>query len=100
MQITKDGTLVVGLRSIPQMALVDTETLAVRHVTFQGFGISGHQWLRRTGATRSSRSRARSTIRPGAIGQVDNRSGAVVKTWEYPYGPLPHGVFFDRKVLR
>jgi hypothetical protein len=46
MQITGDGkTLVVGLRSVPQMALVDTDTLAVRHVTFQGFGISGHQWL-------------------------------------------------------
>ena len=100
MQLTNDGTLVVGLRSIPQMALMDTETLAVRPVTFVGYGISGHQWLSPGGRYTFIALESTVTIRPGAIAQVDNRSGVVVKTWDYPYGPWPHGVFFDRKVLR
>ena len=40
------------------------------------------------------------TIRPGAIALVDNRSAEVVRTWDYPSGPWPHGLVFDRKVLR
>lgn len=100
MQLTKDGTLVVGLRSVPQLALMDTKTLSVRPVTFLGYGISGHQWLSPGGRYTFIALESTSTLQPGAIAQVDNRSGAVVKTWDYPYGPQPHGVFFDRKVLR
>jgi hypothetical protein len=37
LRMTNDGkTLVVGLRSIPQMALMDTETLSVRSVHVSG----------------------------------------------------------------
>ena len=101
LQITGDGkTLVVGLRSIPQMALVDTETLAVRHVTFQGFGISGHQWLSPNGRYTFIALESAVTTQPGAIGVVDNDSGDVLATWEYPGGPFPHGVFYEPQVLR
>jgi hypothetical protein len=37
---------------------------------------------------------------PGAIGVVDNRSGAILDTWPYPGGPWPHGVFYEPQVLR
>jgi DNA-binding beta-propeller fold protein YncE len=101
MQITGDGqTLVVGLRSVPQMALVDTETLAVRHVTFQGYGISGHQWLSPNGRFTFIALESAVTTQPGAIGVVDNGSGEILATWEYPGGPFPHGVFYEPQVLR
>ena len=101
MQLTRDRkTLVVGLRSIPQMALMDTRTLEVRHVTFAGYGISGHQWLTPDGRYTFIALENTVTIRPGAIAMVDNRSGEVLRTWTYPSGPWPHGLVFDRKVLR
>jgi DNA-binding beta-propeller fold protein YncE len=101
MQLTRDGkTLVVGLRAIPQMALLDTKTLSVRPVTFMGYGISGHQWLSPNGRLTYIALESAVTSRPGAIGVVDNRSGDVIDTWEYPGGPWPHGVYFDREVLR
>jgi DNA-binding beta-propeller fold protein YncE len=101
MQLTRDRkTLVVGLRAIPQMALMDTRTLEVRPVTFSGYGISGHQDLTRDGRFTFIALESTVTIRPGAIGMVDNRSGEVVRTWDYPSGPWPHGLVFDRKVLR
>src|SRR4029453_10783562 len=50
LQMTNDGkTLVVGLRSVPQMALMDTATLDVRWMTFADYGISGHEWLSANG---------------------------------------------------
>ena len=101
LQITGDGkTLVVGLRSVPQMALVDTETLAVRHVTFQGYGISGHQWLSPNGRYTFIALESAVTTAPGAIAVVDNEAGEVLATWEYPGGPFPHGVFYEPQVLR
>jgi DNA-binding beta-propeller fold protein YncE len=101
MQLTRDGkTLVVGLRAIPQMALMDTRSLEVRPVTFAGYGISGHQWLTPDGRYTFIALESTVTIRPGAIATVDNRSGEVVRTWDYPSGPWPHGLVFDRKVLR
>jgi DNA-binding beta-propeller fold protein YncE len=101
MRLTNDGrTLVVGLRSIPQMALMDTRTLSVRPITFMGYGISGHQWLSPNGHLTYIALESAVTTRPGAIAVVDNRSGDVLDTWEYPGGPLPHGVYFDRQVLR
>ena len=101
MQLTRDGkTLVVGLRAIPQMALLDTRTLSVRPVTFMGYGISGHQSLSPNGRLTYIALESAVTSRPGAIGVVDNRSGDVIDTWEYPGGPWPHGVYFDRQVLR
>ena len=50
LQLSNDGsTLVVGLRGTPQLAFMDTETLAVRPVTVAGHGISGHEWLSANG---------------------------------------------------
>jgi YVTN family beta-propeller protein len=101
MQLTRDRkTLVVGLRSIPQMALLDTRTLAVRHVSFAGYGISGHQWLSRDGRITFIALESAVTTDPGAIAVVNNRSGELIKTWPYPFGPWPHGVYYDRKELR
>lgn len=103
MQITNDGkTLVVGLRSIPQMALMDTETLEVRFVTFPGFGISGHEWLSANGKFTFIALEALVPVATahGAIAVVDNDSGTVLDMWEYPGGPQPHGVFYEPQVLR
>jgi DNA-binding beta-propeller fold protein YncE len=101
MQLTRDRkTLVVGLRAIPQLALMDTRMFAVRPVTFTGYGISGHQWLTPDGRYTFIALESTVTIRPGAIAMVDNRSGDVLRTWDYPSGPWPHGLVFDRKVLR
>jgi DNA-binding beta-propeller fold protein YncE len=101
MQLTNDGkTLVVGLRGVPQMALMDTDTLAVRKVTFNGYGISGHQWLSADGKYTFIALEAAVTNRPGAIGVVENHSGDVAAVWPYPGGPWPHGVFYEPQVLR
>jgi hypothetical protein len=101
LQMTNDGsTLVVGLRSLPQMALMDTETLDVRPVTFPGWSISGHEWLSANGKYTFIALESPSTIRPGGIGVVDNESAEALTVWTYPGGPWPHGVFFEPRVLR
>ncbi len=101
MQISNDGkTLVVGLRSVPQMALMETESREVRHVTFTGYGISGHQALSANGKFTFIALESLVTNRPGAIAVVDNESAEVVDTYDYPGGPLPHGVFYEPQVLR
>jgi hypothetical protein len=99
--VTNDGkTLVVGLRSIPQLALMDTETLSVRFVTFPGFGISGHEWLSANGKYTFVALENTSVGQPGAIAVVDNDAGAILDNWTYPGGPWPHGVFYEPQVLR
>jgi DNA-binding beta-propeller fold protein YncE len=101
MRLTPDGkTLVVGLRGIPQMALMSTETYAVRQVTFQGYGISGHQWLSANGKYTFIALESADTSRPGGIGVVDNDTAEVLDIWKYPGGPWPHGVFYEPQVLR
>jgi DNA-binding beta-propeller fold protein YncE len=101
LQLTNDGrTLVVGLRSIPQMALMDTATLDVRHIVFPGYSISGHEWLSANGVYTLIALESANTGLPGAIAVVNNRSGEIVDTWTYPGGPWPHGVFFEPEVLR
>ncbi len=73
LQMTNDGkTLVVGLRSIPQLALMDTETLSVRFVTFPGYGISGHEWLSANGKYTFVALESTSVGQPGAIAVRDN----------------------------
>ena len=99
MQLTHDGTLVVGLRSTPQLALLDTDTLAVRHVAFQGYGISGHQWVSRDGRLTYVALEALTPAFPGAIAVVENATGAVLDTWPYPAGPWPHGVVYEPATL-
>jgi DNA-binding beta-propeller fold protein YncE len=102
MQITNDGnTLVVGLRSVPsQMALMDTETLDVRFVTFPDYSISGHEWLSANSKYTFIALESKDTTTPGAIGVVDNDSGRILDIWPYPGGPWPHGVFYEPQVLR
>jgi DNA-binding beta-propeller fold protein YncE len=101
MQLTTDGkTLVVGLRGIPQMALMDTDTRAVRKVTFNGYAISGHQWLSPDGRYTYIALESAVTNRPGAIGVVENSSANIVATWTYPGGPWPHGVFYEPQALK
>jgi len=101
MRLTPDGkTLVVGLRGMPQLALMNTQTLAVRHVTFDGYGISGHQWLSDDGKYTFIALEAAVTTQPGAIAVVDNDTAARVDLWRYPGGPWPHGVYYERQVLR
>jgi YVTN family beta-propeller protein len=101
MQMTNDGqTLVVGLRSIPQMALMDTETLEVRSVTFPGYFISGHEWLSANAKYTFIALESLDLTKGGAIGVVDNDSGEILDIWTYPGGPQPHGVFYEPQVLR
>ena len=101
MRLTPDGkTLVVGLRGMPQLALMNTQTLAVRQVTFDGYGISGHQWLSDDGKYTFIALEAAVTTQPGAIAVVDNDTAARVDLWRYPGGPWPHGVYYERQVLR
>jgi YVTN family beta-propeller protein len=102
MRMTSDGkTLVVGLRSVPQMALMDTLTGTVRSVTFPDYGISGHQWLSATGRFTYIALENADLTQPGAIGVVNNVTGQVVATWPYPVegGSQPHGVFYEPEVL-
>jgi YVTN family beta-propeller protein len=101
MQMTNDGkTLVVGLRAIPQMALMDTGTLEVRFVTFPGYGISGHEWLSANGKYTFIALESLDLTGHGGIGVVDNDSGEILDIWTYPGGPWPHGVFYEPQVLR
>jgi YVTN family beta-propeller protein len=101
MQMTNDGkTLVVGLRSIPQMALMDTDTLDVRSVTFPGYFISGHEWLSANGKYTFIALESLDLTKPGAIGVVDNDTGEILDIWTHPGGPQPHGVFYEPQVLR
>jgi YVTN family beta-propeller protein len=96
LQLTNDGkTLVVGLRSIPQMALMDTQTSDVRWVDFPGYGISGHEWLSANGKRTYIALESLDTTKPGAIAVVRNRTGELLQTWVYPGGPQPHGVFYE-----
>jgi DNA-binding beta-propeller fold protein YncE len=101
MQISNDGkTLVVGLRAIPQMALMDTETLGVRPVTFAGYGISGHEWLSANGKFTYIALESMDSTKPGAIAVVENDSAEIRDLWTYPGGPWPHGVFYEPQELR
>ena len=101
MRLTPDGkTLVVGLRGTPQMALLSTDTYAVRQVTFGGYGISGHQWLSEDGKYTFIALESLDTGRAGGIGVVDNAAASVVTIWTYPGGPWPHGLYYEPQVLR
>jgi DNA-binding beta-propeller fold protein YncE len=97
LQLTNDGKmLVVGLRAIPQMALMDTETLAVRPVTVPGHGISGHEWLSANGKYTFIALES-----PGSLAVIDNETGETLRDTPYPTGlPRPHGVFYEPRVLR
>jgi DNA-binding beta-propeller fold protein YncE len=101
LQITNDGkTLVVGLRSVPQMALMDTATLHVRWVSLADYGISGHEWLSANGKYTFIALESKTVGDPGAIGVVDNASAETLAIWQYPGGPWPHGVFYEPETLR
>jgi DNA-binding beta-propeller fold protein YncE len=97
LQLTKNGkTLVVGLRGVPQLAFMDTETLAVRPVKVDAHGISGHEWLSRNGKVTFIALES-----PGSLAAIDTETGAVLYDARYPTGlTRPHGVFYERQVLR
>lgn len=97
LQLTNDGdTLVVGLRSAPQLAFMDTETLAVRKLTVAGHGISGHEWL-----SANAKFTFVALEAPGSLAIVDTETGEVLRDTPYPTGLLrPHGVFYEPRVLR
>ena len=103
LQMTNDGKTLdrrACARS-RRLALMDTETLVSRFVTFPGFGISGHEWLSANGkytfvalentSRRSTRERSPSST---------TTSGQILDNWTYPGGPWPHGVFYEPQVLR
>jgi len=97
LQLTNDGrTLVVGLRGTPQLAFMDTETLAVRKSTVAAHGISGHEWLSANGKFTFVALES-----PGSLALVDTETGEVLRDTPYPTGLLrPHGVFYEPRVLR
>jgi streptogramin lyase len=84
----------------PQLALMNTDTRAVRQVTFQATGSAANQWLSENGKYTFIALESLTTDRPGAIGVVDNDTAQFVETWTYPRGPWPHGVFYEPRVLR
>lgn len=96
LSLTNDlKTLVVGLRGTPaQMALVDTDTLAVSQVSLPGT-TTGHQWLSANG-----RFTFIAVESPGGVAVVDNKAGTVVDVYPYPGGSRPHGVFLEPEVQR
>jgi DNA-binding beta-propeller fold protein YncE len=97
LQLTKDGeTLVVGLRGVPQLAFMDTETLAVRPVKIDAHGISGHEWLSTNGKLTFIALES-----PGSLAAVDTETGDVLYDARYPTGlTRPHGVFYEPELLR
>lgn len=97
LQLSNDGaTLVVGLRGTPQLAFLDTRTLAVRQVTIGSHGVSGHQWL-----SANSKFVFVAMEAPGTLALVDTATGDVLRETPYPTGLLrPHGVFYEPRVLR
>ena len=101
LQLSNDGsTLVVGLRGTPQLAFLDTETLAVRHLTVAGHGISGHEWLSANGKFTFVAMEGAGT-NAGSLATVDTETGEVLRDTPYPTGLLrPHGVFYEPQVLR
>jgi hypothetical protein len=57
------------------MALLSTDTYAVRQVTFNGYGISGHQWLSEDGKYTFIALESVDTGRPGGIGWSTTQPG-------------------------
>ena len=96
LQLTNDRKwLIVGLRGTPAtMALMNTDTLAVRHVALTGT-TTGHQWL-----SANSKYTFIAVETPGGVAVVDNDAGAQVAFYPYPGGSRPHGVYYEASVLR
>jgi len=93
LSLTNDGrTLIVGLRGTPaRMAFIDTSTFSTQYLSLPGT-TTGHQWLSRDGAITFMALEGT----PGKVAVVDNRSRALITTYDYPNGRTrPHGVFYD-----
>lgn len=87
------STLVVGLRSTPQVAFFATKSWAVTWVTVAGHGISGHQALSANGKFTFIAMES-----PGSLAVIDNATRTVVADYPYPTGGLrPHGVFYEAR---
>ena len=96
LQLTNDNEwLIVGLRGTPAtMAMLNTDTLAVRQVPLTGT-TTGHQWL-----SANSKYTFIAVENPGGIAVVDNDAGAQIAFYPYPGGQRPHGVYYEASVLR
>lgn len=92
--LTPNGsTLVVGLRSTPQVVFFATKSWAVTWVTVAGHGISGHQALSANGKFTFIAMES-----PGSLAVIDNATRTVVADYPYPTGGLrPHGVFYEAR---
>lgn len=89
-------TLVVGLRGTPQLAFMDTATLAVRSVTVAAHGISGHEWLSSNGKLVFVALES-----PGSLATIDVETGELLRDSPYPTRlTRPHGVFYEPRELR
>jgi YVTN family beta-propeller protein len=91
-QIAPDESfLVVALRGTPaEVDVIDLRTFAVSKVVFNGFGITGHNWLSANG-----RYTFVSLDNPGGVGVIDHRTNSIIATWPYPGGGSVHGMFYD-----
>ena len=96
LQLTNDNEwLIVGLRGTPAtMAMMNTKTLAVRHVPLTGT-TTGHEWLSANGKYTFI-----AVESPGGVAVVDNDAGTQVDFYPYPSGHRPHGVYYEPSVLR
>jgi YVTN family beta-propeller protein len=96
LQLTNDGdSLIVGLRGTPAtMAIMNTDTLAVRQVALTGT-TTGHEWLSANGKYTFI-----AVETPGGIAVVDNEAGAQIDLYPYPAGQRPHGVYYEPSRLR
>ena len=98
-QITPDGnTLVVALRGNPGVvSFVDlNDGLAVTPMTISGATTTGHNAISKNG-------RFSYVVIEGAtpgVALVDNKKHEVIATYAYPGGGRPHGIVYDRKLVR
>jgi DNA-binding beta-propeller fold protein YncE len=91
LQLSANGKqLTVGLRGTPaQVAVVDTETLAVTAiVTIPGGSLAGHQWTSGNGRYTFAAYEGS----PGGLAVIDHATSEVVQTVPFPGGGRPHGI--------
>ena len=72
----------------------------MRPVTVGGHGISGHEWLSKNGKITFIALEGLAP-NPGSLAAIETDTGHVLYDAPYPTRLLrPHGVFYERQVLR
>lgn len=88
-------TLVVTLRGTPaQVAVVNVFKYLLSELVNIAGTTTGHHWLSANGHYSFV-----AVEGPGTVAVVDNRTLEVVRTYEYPGGGKPHGVFYEPSQL-